>query len=177
MSERRAAEPSPDHRHWVVGGALIRHGDGVLMVANRRRDGSIDWTPPGGVIDAGEALLEGLAREVREETGLTVERWTRCAYRVEVEAPELQWMLRVEAWEAEASGELVVADPDGIVEHARVVSHEEAVALMVDSPLWIQIPVGEWLAGECPGDDDTGKLFRFRLSGSDRRSYRTERLL
>ena len=60
-------------RSWVVGGALIRHGDGLVMVANRRRDGSIDWTPPGGVIDAGEALLEGLAREVREETGLEVE--------------------------------------------------------------------------------------------------------
>jgi 8-oxo-dGTP pyrophosphatase MutT (NUDIX family) len=169
-----------DVRSWVVGGALIRHGDGLLLVANRRRDGSIDWTPPGGVIDAGEELLEGLAREVLEETGLVVERWTRCAYRVEVEAHELQWVLRVEAWEGEATGDVVIADPDGIVEHVRHVSREEAIALMLDSPLWIQIPVGEWLTGGCdPADErcgEDGRLFRFRLHGADRKNYRTEHL-
>jgi 8-oxo-dGTP diphosphatase len=170
-----------DVRSWVVGGALIRQGDGLLMVANRRGDGSIDWTPPGGVIDPGEALLEGLAREVREETGLSIERWTRCAYRVEVEAPELNWVLKVEAWEVEATGEVVVADPDGIVENVRRVSRVEAVELMLQSPLWIRIPVGEWLAGGCDdcGDDDAGagRLFRFRLHGDDRRSHRTEHVL
>jgi 8-oxo-dGTP diphosphatase len=169
-----------DVRSWLVGGALIRVGDGLLMVANRRRDGMVDWTPPGGVIDAGEGLLEGLAREVHEETGLSVERWTRCAYRVEVEARELNWVLRVEAWEAEASGELVIADPDGIVEHVRHASRAEAVELMRDSPMWIQIPVAEWLAGgcdDCSGDDvEATRLFRFRLHGADRLSHRTEHL-
>jgi 8-oxo-dGTP diphosphatase len=174
-------------RSWVVGGALIRHGDGLLMVSNRRRDGSVDWTPPGGVIDAGEELLEGLAREVREETGLSIDGWTRCAYRVEVEAPDMQWVLRVEAWEALASGELVAADPDGIVEHVRHVSRDEAVALMANSPLWIQIPVGEWLAGGCDACTADGvvngdpvaaaRLFRFRLHGADRLTHRTEHLL
>jgi 8-oxo-dGTP diphosphatase len=70
-------------RDWVVGGAVIEVGipglaavggvtEGVLLVENRRRDGRSDWTPPGGVIDPGEDVVDGLTREVREETGLEV---------------------------------------------------------------------------------------------------------
>ena len=60
-------------REWLVAGGLVERDDGrLLLVQNRRRDGSLDWTPPGGVIDHGETIHEGLAREVREETGLDV---------------------------------------------------------------------------------------------------------
>ena len=87
---------------------MIRRDDGLVLVANRRRDQSIDWTPPGGVIDPGETIGEGLVREVREETGLVVHDLVRCAYRVEVQAPELDWILTVEAWEVDASGEVCI---------------------------------------------------------------------
>ena len=104
-------------RRWLVGGALIRHGDGLVLVGNRRRDKSLEWTPPGGVIDQGETLLAGLTREVFEETGLIVNAWSSRCYTVTVEAPEMGWRLTVEAWEADdVSGEICIADPDGIVE-------------------------------------------------------------
>ena len=75
-------------RDWVVGGALILSDEGVLLVQNRRRNGSHDWTPPGGVIDEGETLLEGLTREVQEETGLRVTEWAGPVYEVRCEAPD-----------------------------------------------------------------------------------------
>ena len=48
----------------MVAGALIEGPDGLLLVQNQRRNGSLDWTPPGGVIEIheGETVLDGLAR-------------------------------------------------------------------------------------------------------------------
>ncbi len=106
---------------WSAG-AVIEGPEGVLLVQNRRRNGSHDWSPPGGVIDEGETVLDGLAREVIEETGLVVVEWEGPIYDIEVVAPELGWRLRVESFRAVSyTGELVVDDPDGIVVDARFV--------------------------------------------------------
>jgi 8-oxo-dGTP diphosphatase len=169
-------------REWTVGGALIRSGDGLVMVANRRRDGSVDWTPPGGVIDPGESVLEGLAREVFEETGLRVSGWTGLAYRVEVEAPGLGWLMRVEAWEAAVEGlghdadDFVLDDPDGIVHDARHAPGEHVIELIESAPLWIRVPIGAWLRGECGAALADTAHFRFRLDGTDRASASVVRL-
>lgn len=158
-------------RRWTVGGALIRHGDGLVLVGNRRRDRSLEWTPPGGVIDHGETLLAGLAREVLEETGLVVTAWHRCCYTVTVDAPDMGWRLRVEAWEAASvTGEIVIADPDGIVEEVRHASLAEAPALLQHSPPWVHTPVGAWLDGSAETS------FRFVLHGAERSGGLIERV-
>lgn len=158
-------------RRWLVGGALIRHGDGLVLVGNRRRDKSLEWTPPGGVIDQGETLLAGLTREVFEETGLIVNAWSSRCYTVTVEAPEMGWRLTVEAWEADdVSGEICIADPDGIVEEVRHSNAADARELLIASPPWVQLPVGAWLGG------DLEPHYRFALRGTNRATARAERI-
>ena len=165
-------------RNWVVGGALIPRVGGVelgglVLVGNRRRDRTLEWTPPGGVIDRGESIRQGLEREVFEETGLTVSGWAELRYSVVVEAPQLGWRLRVEAWEAaDVVGDVVLADPDGIVEEVRQAASPEALVLLASSPQWVHIPVGDWLNGVA---HPTGS-FHFRVIGTDRSTSRVERI-
>lgn len=52
-------------------GGLLRRADGHVAVVHRPRYD--DWSLPKGKVEAGERLDETAAREVREETGCTVE--------------------------------------------------------------------------------------------------------
>ena len=72
-------------RRWHVAGGLLVDDRGLLLVANQRRNGSVDWSPPGGVVDPGETPLDALSREVFEETGLTVTSWERRCWEVDVD--------------------------------------------------------------------------------------------
>jgi ADP-ribose pyrophosphatase YjhB (NUDIX family) len=56
-------------RHSVSVAGVIVEGDQVLLV--RRRDNG-NWEPPGGVLELDESVLDGLRREIREETGAAV---------------------------------------------------------------------------------------------------------
>ena len=51
-------------------GAAIVNNDGRVLAIRRRDNGH--WEPPGGVLELEETIEDGLVREVREETGLTV---------------------------------------------------------------------------------------------------------
>ena len=151
-------------RQWLVAGGIIVAEDRLLLVQNLRRHGVPDWSTPGGVIDEGETLLEGLTREVQEETGLAVSGWAGPCYRVEVTAPELGFFLRVEAHRAVGfEGDLVIDDPDGIVIGAEFVDRDTAGGLLVDAPRWVSEPLLECLD---LGLDD-GRLYRYHLAGSD----------
>jgi ADP-ribose pyrophosphatase YjhB (NUDIX family) len=61
----------PTPRHSVSVAAAIVDDDGHIVVIKRRDNGH--WEPPGGVLELDESILDGLAREVREETGLEIE--------------------------------------------------------------------------------------------------------
>jgi 8-oxo-dGTP diphosphatase len=55
-----------------VGAVVVEQGR-VLLVRRGREPLHGHWTLPGGVLELGESLTEGVAREVLEETGLAVE--------------------------------------------------------------------------------------------------------
>ncbi len=54
-------------------GAIIVHQSRVLLVRRGTQPLKGHWTLPGGVLEIGESLTNGVIREVREETGLDVE--------------------------------------------------------------------------------------------------------
>ncbi len=54
-----------------VGGVVIE-GDRVLLVKRANEPLKGEWSLPGGAVEIGEALEAAVAREVLEETGLTV---------------------------------------------------------------------------------------------------------
>ena len=57
--------------HIVSAGAIVLNDrDEVLLVKDVRKDA---WTFPGGIIVEGEGVLDGVKREVLEETGIQVE--------------------------------------------------------------------------------------------------------
>jgi ADP-ribose pyrophosphatase YjhB (NUDIX family) len=50
---------------------VIVDDDGRALLVQRRDNHH--WEPPGGVLELGESIDDGLRREVREETGLDIE--------------------------------------------------------------------------------------------------------
>jgi 8-oxo-dGTP diphosphatase len=161
---------------FTVAGALVETDDGLLLVRNQRRGGVTDWSTPGGVIDASDAsLLEGLTREVAEETGLRVTEWEGPLYEVRAVAVEMGWSMRCEVHRALVfDGELTVDDPDGIVVEARfapIVDCHEFLAL--GSP-WVREPLVDWLEHRWGPLD--ARAYSYDVRGARREELRAVRV-
>ena len=167
-------------QEWFVAGAVIEAEDGsILLVQNKRRGGALDWTPPGGVVEleAGESVIDGLTREVNEETGLVVTGWEGPLYTVSTSAPELGWLMHVEVHRASVvEGELRVGDdPDGIVVDATYVAAHLCDEHLAGGHPWVREPLLAWLERGRPLEAEVPH-HRYEVHGSNLRDARIHRL-
>lgn len=69
--------PEDDRRYpkrpMVGVGAILLRRDCILMAQRGKEPLKGWWSLPGGALEIGESLRDGVCREVREETGLEVE--------------------------------------------------------------------------------------------------------
>jgi ADP-ribose pyrophosphatase YjhB (NUDIX family) len=162
-------------REWLVASGIIEGPDGVLLVQNRRRNGSLDWSTPGGVVEveSGESVLDGLTREVREETGITVTAWEGPVYEVLAEAADMGWRMRVEVHRAvDFSGDLVIEDLDHIVVAAQWVLSDACGPHLEQCPVWVREPLAAWLSDRW----NEARSYRYRVDGADRSTMTVTRL-
>jgi ADP-ribose pyrophosphatase YjhB (NUDIX family) len=61
----------PDRPIVGVGGVVVQHGR-VVLVRRAKAPRAGEWSIPGGMLELGETLRAGVARELEEETGLKV---------------------------------------------------------------------------------------------------------
>ena len=61
----------PDRPIVGVGGVVVQNGR-VVLVRRAKAPRMGEWSIPGGMLELGETLRAGVAREIEEETGLQV---------------------------------------------------------------------------------------------------------
>jgi ADP-ribose pyrophosphatase YjhB (NUDIX family) len=66
------AREYPEHPIVGVAAVVLRDGQ-VLLVQRGREPGRGSWGLPGGMLELGETLAEGVRREVLEECGVEIE--------------------------------------------------------------------------------------------------------
>ncbi len=93
----------------VVG--IVRQQNQLLLVQNQADGAEAIWSLPGGVIEEGETLKDALEREMREETGLSVEAF-ELTYITENFIEQFNAHSLVTYFDCSVTGELSLNDPD-----------------------------------------------------------------
>lgn len=141
-----------------VAAAIVRRGNEIALVYQGSGDEEPFWALPGGVVEDDELIPEGLAREVLEETGLTIHLPAPLAFIRQIDnrrdAPLAAhpnagegtlvtvWLFDVDSFD----GEIRADDPDGVVQEACFVEVREAAERLRRTP-WLGL-AARYLEGQ-----------------------------
>jgi 8-oxo-dGTP diphosphatase len=150
LARHTSGKVSIDH----VAIAILRHGDHLVMVQEPARVTDRPyWVLPGGLVEPGELVTEGLIREVKEETGAQVTKIGRLAFISQIDRPALAeqclaFVFEIADWE----GTLESQDPDGKVSSAELVAEADAISRLEHNGGWVgvQEPLLAFLRGGTP---------------------------
>jgi 8-oxo-dGTP diphosphatase len=123
--------PKPRPPRLAVRGILMR--EGRLLLVNAWKGKAHIWCAPGGGVEPHSSLPDNLAREIHEETGLTVQVGAPCLVN-EFHDPDHDFhqvdvYFRCTLIAGDPDGDWT--DPEGIVSMRRWVTREEMAALTV----------------------------------------------
>ena len=136
--------------HLALG--LLRHEDSLVLV---QQQGDIAlppyWVLPGGLVEAGELIVDALVREVQEEAGARVTALGPLVCLSQIDRPEhalqtVAFIFEVATWE----GSLQSDDPDDEILSVALVPIAEAIRRLEANGGWpgIQEPMLAYLRGE-----------------------------
>jgi ADP-ribose pyrophosphatase YjhB (NUDIX family) len=134
-------------RYWPAVGAIVTRNDcEILLVGNDYGGEELIWNLPGGAVDPGEDLIQAVARELHEETGITALEIGPLAWIVQAihegERPFIiGFAFEVPSWEGTVSLENEVAHGD--VQQAAFVPFDEARECVFER---YQTTLRDWLA-------------------------------
>ncbi len=129
----------------AVGAVVVDEGR-VLLVRRGAEPLKGHWTIPGGVLELGESLAQGVAREAREETGLDVKplELLELIDRIHREGERIQFHYVIADFLCRVTGGVLKAGSDAVavrwVERAEWNSHS---ALGVD-PITVRVMEKGW---------------------------------
>jgi 8-oxo-dGTP diphosphatase len=118
----------------AVGAIVTKDNREILMVGNDYGLADLIWNLPGGAVDPGEDLLQAVARELYEETGITALEIGSLAWIVQGILQHNQpfiigFAFEIITWEGEVSVENEVDHGD--VQQAKFVSYDDALECMI----------------------------------------------
>ena len=130
-------------------GAVVVDGGRVLLVRRGSEPLRGQWSLPGGMLELGETITDGVVREVREETGLIVEplelielldRIHRAGERVQYHYVIADYLCRVAGGQLQAASD---ADAAKWVERAEWNNYPPRRTLQLD-PITVRVIEAGW---------------------------------
>jgi 8-oxo-dGTP diphosphatase len=135
MAEITAVKPAAKvYPNVQVAAVLLRRGDDIVLVQERRGD-LLFWSVPGGGVELGELVTEALVRETREETGVVLHSTGRLAYIVNSSSERFPSSVALFFECYDWDGEIAPADPDNEILDAALFGRDEAIRLLESSAL------------------------------------------